>query len=292
MEEIIEICKYLSKLTHINKAYFLIVIELLVTYFIIKVIRFIIVKVYTKFVEDARKKYLYNQKVNLISNLIFAVIIFLILNPYMKNVITIISFVSAALTLALREMITNWFAGLYIKIKKPFKVEDRIEIDSKKGDVINISDLSFEMLEVGERVYGEQSTGIIVHLPNSIVFSKPIKNYNKAFKYIWNEILVEVPLDADIEKTKDVLYKIINKNEIVKRIPKKMSDQVDDVSLEYRIYYNKLKPIIYTKVVDSHVELYIRYLVHPKKNRNVENEVWLDILEAYKNKEIELYKKE
>ena len=292
MEEIIEIFKYLSKLTHINKAYFLIVIELLVTYFIIKVIRFIIVKVYTKFVEDARKRYLYNQKVNLISNLIFAVIIFLILNPYMKNVITIISFVSAALTLALREMITNWFAGLYIKIKKPFKVEDRIEIDSKKGDVINISDLSFEMLEVGERVYGEQSTGIIVHLPNSIVFSKPIKNYNKAFKYIWNEILVEVPLDADIEKTKDVLYKIINKNEIVKRIPKKMSDQVDDVSLEYRIYYNKLKPIIYTKVVDSHVELYIRYLVHPKKNRNVENEVWLDILEAYKNKEIELYKKE
>lgn len=292
MEEIIEICKYLSKLTHINKAYFLIVIELLVTYFIIKVIKFIIVKVYTKFVEDARKRYLYNQKVNLISNLIFAVIIFLILNPYMKNVITIISFVSAALTLALREMITNWFAGLYIKIKKPFKVEDRIEIDSKKGDVINISDLSFEMLEVGERVYGEQSTGIIVHLPNSIVFSKPIKNYNKAFKYIWNEILVEVPLDADIEKTKDVLYKIINKNEIVKRIPKKMSDQVDDVSLEYRIYYNKLKPIIYTKVVDSHVELYIRYLVHPKKNRNVENEVWLDILEAYKNKEIELYKKE
>ena len=292
MEEIIEICKYLSKLTHINKAYFLIVIELLVTYFIIKVIRFIIVKVYTKFVEDARKRYLYNQKVNLISNLIFAVIIFLILNPYMKNVITIISFVSAALTLALREMITNWFAGLYIKIKKPFKVEDRIEIDSKKGDVINISDLSFEMLEVGERVYGEQSTGIIVHLPNSIVFSKSIKNYNKAFKYIWNEILVEVPLDADIEKTKDVLYKIINKNEIVKRIPKKMSDQVDDVSLEYRLYYNKLKPIIYTKVVDSHVELYIRYLVHPKKNRNVENEVWLDILEAYKNKEIELYKKE
>ena len=292
MEEIIEICKYLSKLTHINKAYFLIVIELLVTYFIIKVIRFIIVKVYTKFVEDARKRYLYNQKVNLISNLIFAVIIFLILNPYMKNVITIISFVSAALTLALREMITNWFAGLYIKIKKPFKVEDRIEIDSKKGDVINISDLSFEMLEVGERVYGEQSTGIIVHLPNSIVFSKPIKNYNKAFKYIWNEILVEVPLDADIEKTKDVLYKIINKNAIVKRLPKKMSDQVDDVSLEYRIYYNKLKPIIYTKVVDSHVELYIRYLVHPKKNRNVENEVWLDILEAYKNKEIELYKKE
>ena len=145
------------------------------------------------------------------------------------------------------------------------------------------------MLEVGERVYGEQSTGIIVHLPNSLVFSKPIKNYNKAFKYIWNEILVKVPMDCDIEKTKEKLYEIINKNEIVKRIPKKMSDQVDDASLEYRIYYNKLKPIIYTRIVDNHIELYIRYLVHPKKNRNVENDVWLDILNAYKNNEIELY---
>ena len=96
------------------------------------------------------------------------------------------------------------------------------------------------MLEVGERVYGEQSTGIIVHLPNSFVFSKPIKNYNKAFKYIWNEILVKVPIDCDIEKTKEKLYEIINKNEIVKRIPKKMSDQVDDASLEYRIYYNNI----------------------------------------------------
>lgn len=145
------------------------------------------------------------------------------------------------------------------------------------------------MLEVGERVYGEQSTGIIVHLPNSLVFSKPIKNYNKAFKYIWNEILVKVPIDCDIEKTKEKLYEIINKNEIVKRIPKKMSDQVDDASLEYRIYYNKLKPIIYTRIVDNHIELYIRYLFHPKKNRNVENDVWLDILNAYKNNEIELY---
>lgn len=289
MNKIFELCKDLSKLIHVDNTYIIIIIEIVILYLIIRITRFIITKIGASLIKDSRRKYLYHKKVGVFSNLIFVVIIFLIINPYIKNIITIISFVSAALTLALREVITNLFAGLYIKIKKPFRLEDRIEVDNKKGDVINISNLSFEILEVGERVYGEQSTGIIVNMPNSLVFSKPIKNYNKAFKYIWNEILVKIPIDSDIEKTKEKLYEIINKNEIVKRIPKKMSDQVDDASLEYRIYYNKLKPIIYTKIVDNHIELYIRYLVHPKKNRNVENDVWLDILKAYKNKEIELY---
>ena len=205
MESIIEISKYLSKITGINEKYFNTLIEMLVVYFILKLIKIFVLKICTKFVDDTRKRYLYNQKIHLIFNITLIVIYFLILNPHMENVVTIISFVSAALTFALREVILNWFGGLYIKIKKPFKLEDRIEIDGTKGDVINLGDLSYEILEIGDRVHGEQSTGIIIHLPNSTVFSKPIKNYNKAFKYIWNEIVVRIPLDADLEKTKNVL---------------------------------------------------------------------------------------
>lgn len=289
MEKIMKISEYLSNTTGISEKYFSTTIELFIAYIIVKVLKFLILKIYTSIIKDTRKRYLYNQKISMLANLIIIILFCLILNPHMKNVVTIISFISAALTFALREVILNFFAGIFIKIKKPFKLEDRIEVDGTKGDVINIGNLSYEILEVGDRVNGEQSTGIIIHLPNTTVFQKPIKNYNKAFKYIWNEMVVKVPIDCDINNTKEVLYEIINKNEIVKRIPKKMSDQVYDASLDYRIYYNKLKPIIYTKIVDNCIELYIRYLVHPKKSRNVENEVWLDILEAYKNKKIELY---
>ena len=34
-----------------------------------------------------------------------------------------------------------------IKINKPFEVEDRIEIDEYKGDVVNIKAMNFEILE-------------------------------------------------------------------------------------------------------------------------------------------------
>ena len=197
----------------------------------------------------------------------------------LKGIITIISFISAGVTIAVREIIFNFFAGIYIRVRKPFDVEDRIEIDGIKGDVINTHALGFEMLEVGERVYEEQSTGRIVHIPNSYVFTQSLKNYTKAFKYIWNEMKVEIPLNADIEKTKEILYEIVYDNEELKEVPKKMEDAVDNAILEYRIYYNNLDPIIYTKIVDTHIELYLRYLVHPKKARNIQNEITLRILE-------------
>ena len=46
---------------------------------------------------------------------------------------------------------------------------------------------------------------------------------------------------------------------------------LEDATVEYRIYFNKLEPIIYTKLKRDHLELSIRFLVHPKMVRTVEN---------------------
>ena len=68
-----------------------------------------------------------------------------------------------------------------------------------------------------------------------------------------------------------------------------MKKQIKKISNEYRIYYNQYDPIIYTKVIDSHIELTVRYLVHPKKARYVNSTIWNKILISYQNNEIELY---
>ena len=169
-------------------------------------------------------------------------------------------------------------------------MEDRIEINDVIGDVVVINLLSFKVLEVSDKENGEQSNGKIVNIPNSYIFSYALKNYTTAFKYIWDEINVNIPLEADLEATKKIILKIVNNNEVIKEIPKKMDKQVSDASLEYRIYYNHLEPIIYTKVNNNHIELSVRFLVHPKKMRNVENDIWIKILNEYQNKKITLYK--
>ena len=52
---------------------------------------------------------------------------------------------------------------------------------------------------------------------------------------------------------------IISKNDIVEAIPKKMNREIKNASLDYRLYYNHLEPIIYTRVVDKHIELDLRF---------------------------------
>ena len=208
---------------------------------------------------------------------------------YIKNLITLISFLSAALTFALRDIILNFFCGMYIKIKKIFKIEDRIQIDDIKGDVTNISSLEFSILEINSKQENGQSTGVVVTFPNSVIFSKPIKNYTKLFKYIWDEMVIKVPIDCDLVSTKKELYRIINSNEIVKLIPKKMEKQINHTNDDFRIYYNKYEPMIYTKIVDDYIELTIRYLIHPKKARYVNSVIWNNIITSYKDKKIDLY---
>ena len=222
---------------------------------------------------EQRKAFLYYQRINIILTIVNVLIILMLWDQYLGNIVTVISFTSAALTLALRELIFNFFAGLYIKVRRPFMVEDRIEVEGIKGDVVNINSLSFEVLEVGSSSHGDQSTGILVNLPNSYALTSSVKNYEKNFKYIWKEITVQTTLDADVEKTKELLLEIIENNEVVKRIPKKMKKELKEISPDYRIYYNKFDPIVYVEVVDSHIAFSIRYLVHPKKNRYVEDDV-------------------
>ncbi len=279
----------ISKLFNIDEIYIGLILKTIIIIFLILVVEKIGIRI-IKRTRDSKKEYNYTKKYKLIIRIIILSAIIIVWGKYIKNFLTLISLVSAAFTIAIRDLIFNFFCGIYIKIVKPFVVEDRIEINGYKGDVVNINTMNFEILEVSNVDTTGQSTGIIIHLPNSIIFNYPLKNYNKAFKYIWDEITIRIPLDYDVNKAKKVLYKIVNSNEIIKKIPPKLKKQINNVSNSYRIYYNQYDPIIYTKIKEDHIELQIRYLIHPKKARYVESIISSDILLAYKNGEIEIYK--
>lgn len=292
MKYINSVSLYLNKILGIDTEYIKLTILTIIVLLIFGILKLIVRKVYSKLPMNDKKKYFRNRKIKIILTIMSLIIIILIWGEKIQGIITLISFVSAGLTIAIREIIFNFFSGIYINFRKPFEVEDRIEIDGIKGDVINMHGLGFEMLEIGERVNAEQSTGRIVHVPNSYIFTKTLKNYTKVFKYIWNEMKFDIELDSDVEKTKEIIYDILHNNEVLKEIPKKTEDAVEEEIFEYRIYYNYLEPIIYTKIVGGHIELNLRYLVHPKKARDVEEEINEKILDEYRKGNIKLYIKD
>lgn len=281
----------LSELTSIDSKYWILIFKTLVFFLIFDIAKRIAIRLFKR-IKDSKKEYEYTQKLKLVISFLKLFIFILIWAKYLKGFITIISFISAGFTIALRDIILNWFAGIYIKTIKPFNVEDRIEINSYKGDVVNINTLNFELLEVDNTDFMGQSTGVITHVPNSTIFSYPLRNYDKAFKYVWNEIVVNVPLDFNIEKVRKTLYRIVNKNDVIDKVPDTVKKDIQDISTDYRIYYTEYKPVIYCKVVGDYVEYTLRYLVDPRKSRYVHSSIWKHILIAHQKGEITLYNKD
>ena len=283
-----EICSTLAKATTLEEKYIVLLLTSLVVIFIFRILKVLGKKVIQK-ITTGRREFVSNQAYQVTLNILEILVFIFLFDDYIKGLMTFISVISAAMTIALRDFILNFFCGIYIKFKKPFKVEDRIQIEDTKGDVMSITAFSFEILEVSTKEDNGQSTGIVIHYPNSIIVSKPVKNINKGFKYIWDEIVVKISLEADLENDKKEIYKIVNSLDTIKSIPKKMKNLINDVNTTNRIYFNKFDPIIYTKIVDDHVELNVRFLMHPKKARYIESVIWDKIYLAYKAKKINLY---
>lgn len=270
-----------------NKIIFLLLINVFII-LILSLTKKLIHNYYKRLNRDDRQRFKFNSRLNFTVVIINIIVALAIWYSYISSFITLISFISAALLYALREIIYDFYSGLYIKIKKPFVLEDRIQIkDFITGDVIKIEPFCFTLLEV-ENTEDGQSTGKLVNVPNSFVFNYSIKNYTKAFKYVWHEINIVVDMNSDLSSSKKAIYKILNRNYSIEKVPKRTENQIRNSNMEYRIYYNQTEPIIYTKIVENGIELKIRFLINPKKIRSVEDSIYCEILEEYKKGTIKL----
>ncbi len=269
---------------HIKNIYIINIIYSLLFFLILKIFRYIFDCINLRFNKDEKNLYITTRRNKTVLRIIYFFIIFFIWKEEIRDIITFISFVSAAITLAIRDIIYNYFCGIYIKFIKPIKIEDRIQVGNIIGDVINTRSLFFEILEVNPNT--NQSTGKIIYVPNSQIFSETIKNYNTAFKYIWHELEINITIDSNVDLAKEIILNILNSNETINEIPKKMQREIKKSHAEYRIYFNKLTPIVYTSINDNKIVLSARFLMHPKKIRIVESEIYEKLISEFKKNNI------
>ena len=115
----------ISQLLNIEEIYINMTLKTIIIIAIILVIEKIGIRI-IKRTKDSKKEYNYTKKYKLIIRIIILSAIIVIWGKYIKNFLTLISLVSAAFTIAIRDLIFNFFSGIYIKLVKPFVVEDRI----------------------------------------------------------------------------------------------------------------------------------------------------------------------
>lgn len=196
-----------------------------------------------------------------------------------QSIATFLGLLSAGLAIALKDPVTDFAGWLFILWRKPFELGDRVELGNVKGDVIDIRIFKFTILEIGNWVQADQSTGRVIHMPNHQVFTDPLANYTSDFMFIWNEMEVLVTFESDWRTGKKILQEIADEH--LKDFVDLAKKQVSRAQKSYLIRYKHLTPIVYTNVQDSGISLTIRHLSDPRKRRSLSEAIWEDVLDKF-----------
>ncbi|KPJ83044.1 MAG: hypothetical protein AMS19_05750 [Gemmatimonas sp. SG8_23] len=192
---------------------------------------------------------------------------------------TFLGLLSAGLAIALKDLVAGLAGWLFILWRRPFDLGDRIQIGPHAGDVVDRSLFQFTIMEVGNWVGAEQSTGRLIHVPNAKVFTEPLANYVAGFPYLWNELPVMVTFESDWRKAKGMLEEIAADHTV--DITREAHRPTPGQEERFLIRYRKLTPVVYVSVEDSGVLLTLRYLCEPRERRGTGSELWERILDAF-----------
>lgn len=230
-------------------------------------------------VEDHEAAYRANKLVNYLITAVFIVTAAVIWFDAFESLPTYLGLVSAGIAIALADVLKNMAGWAYILSRRPFQVGDRVEINGRKGDVVDIRLFRFTLMEVDGWVDAEQSTGRLVHVPNGLLFNFELANYTEGFAYIWHELPVLVTFESDWKLGEQLIREALD--ECAPDVSGAAGERIRATAQGYSIRVGTLTPTVYLTVRDSGVLLTARYLVEARTRRGREDRVWRGILERF-----------
>ncbi|MEL7833271.1 mechanosensitive ion channel family protein [Fodinibius sp. Rm-B-1B1-1] len=251
----------------------------IIAIFLIWLVRLIAIRIINRKLPEDEAQYKWRKNLTYIAVFLGFLIVGRIWFEGLQSIATFLGLLSAGLAIALRGPVTDFAGWIFLLWRKPFDVGDRIQIADTKGDVIDIRVFKFTVLEIGNWVHADQSTGRVVHIPNHKVFDDSLANYTSDFEFIWNELEVLVTFESDWKKAKTILQEIADKH--LEDYVTEAQNQVRRAKKSYLIHYRYLTPTVYTDVRDSGICLTIRHLSNPRRRRSLGQSIWEDILDRF-----------
>jgi small-conductance mechanosensitive channel len=254
-------------------------ISSLVVILAIIILRRLVLSMVQRSTEDVRLRYRWQKTTSYVAFAVGLVLVASIWAGAIRSFGTFLGLVSAGLAIALKDLVVNLAGWGFIVWRRPFQLGDRIEIGDHMGDVIDVRIFQFTLMETGNWVNADQSTGRVIHVPNGKVLSDVLANYSRGFQYIWNELPVLVTFESNWRRAKDALEEIINRHAM--HLGETAEHRIKEVSSRFMIFYTKLTPFVYTRVADCGVELTIRYLCDPRERRGTAHAIWEEVLDVF-----------
>jgi small-conductance mechanosensitive channel len=233
-------------------------------------------------VENRPARYNLIRVLNFVMVLCILIIGLSLLSANWYTALASLGLLSLILGFALQTPITSLIGWIYLLVRQPYRVGDRIQIDEAKGDVIDVSYLDTTLWEFGGPYLSTQHpSGRIIKFPNSLVLSRTVYNYSwPLFPYVWNEIKFQVAYNSDLEFITQTLQQVVEEEigermmDLVRTYRELLSQTpVDELEIQER-------PVVHFRASENTwLEAIVRYLVHPKESGRVKTRLTKKLLE-------------
>ncbi|MCJ7606280.1 MAG: mechanosensitive ion channel family protein [Thermoplasmata archaeon] len=259
---------YYEPNTHLENG-FLTFLSLAVIYLVFKIL---LESILVRRIKDSKTKYSVRKALSIVYIIVFIGVLIQIWVTNTDAMFVSYGLMAAGIAIALQDFFKNFVGGLTIFLTGIYRVGDRVEVDSKSGDVIDIGLLYTTMLELREWVDGDEATGRLATVPNGVVLSKIVNNYTRDHNFIWDEITLPITYDSDWQMATQRFEEIARKEtvEVAARAEVEMS------SITGKYYFSKrvVEPRVYMKVTDNWISLTVRYITSIRERRASKNALY------------------
>ena len=234
-------------------------------------------------IEDASTRFTLQRIERLAVALAVAVIVISIIFVNWYAAVAAFGIGSIIIGLAVQAPMKSFIAWIYILVRQPFRVGDRIKIADATGDVIDVSYLDTTLWEFGgQYLSSDHPSGRLIKFPNEKVLDELVYNYSwPLFPYIWNEVKFQIAYNADLEFIASTMQKITEEE-----LGKEMLERVQTFrELLARTPVDELDVHEHPRVIfrvgeNTWLEAIVRYLVAPREAGRVKTRLIKKLLVA------------
>lgn len=232
--------------------------------------------------EDNAARFNLKRVVNLLAGIAIFFIALSILFANWYTAVVSLGLISLILGFALQTPITSFIGWIYILVKAPYQVGDRIRIGEAAGDVIDVSYLDTTLWEFGGQYLStDHPSGRIIKFPNSNVLNASVYNYSWAlFPYIWNEVSFQIAYQSDLQFVADVMQKTAEEEvgEAMMERVRTFRELLAQTPVD-QLEVNERPSVVFRVSSNTWVEAIVRYLVEPKNAGRVKTRLIKRMLE-------------
>lgn len=231
---------------------------------------------------DAVSRYNLYRVLRLAAGCAVALIVVSVLFANWYTAVVSFGVISLVVGLAVQTPFTSLMGWVYILVRAPYRVGDRIRIGDATGDVIDVGYLDTTLWEFGGQYLStDHPSGRVIRFPNSEVLSSAVYNYSwPLFPYLWNEVTFQVAYNSDLEFVSTVMREVAEAEigEAMReriRTYRELLAQTPVDELQVREH----PAVVFRVNQNTWIDATVRYLVEPREAGRVKTRLIQKMLE-------------